>query len=57
MHYKLWEACAINWGSFVLLQIKANVVKNSGSFIITSWEKYCYKLGHLLQIRGTAITK
>ena len=57
MHYKLWEACAINWGSFVLLQIKANVVKNSGIFIIINWEKYCYKLGQLLQIRGTAITK
>ena len=28
MYYKLGQACVINWGSFVLLQIRANVVTN-----------------------------
>ena len=55
MHYKLGQACVTNWGSFVLLQIRANVVTNWGSFIITNWGSY-YKLGQpLLQNRG-AIT-
>ena len=51
------QVCATNWGSFVLLQIKANVVANWGSFIFTNWAKRCYKLGQLLQIRATDITK
>ena len=45
-----------NWGSFVLLQIRADVVTNWSSFIITNWDKCCYKLGQLLQIRATVIT-
>ena len=49
--------CITNWGSFVLLQIRANVVTNWGSFIITNWGKCCYKLGQLLQIRATVIIK
>ena len=57
MYYKLGQACVTNWGSFVLLQIRANVVTNWGSFIITNWGKCCYKLGQLLQIRATVITK
>ena len=57
MYYKLGKACVTNWGSFVLLQIRANVVTNWGSFIITNWGKCCYKLGQLLQIRATVITK
>ena len=28
MYYKLGQACVTNWGSFVLLQIRANVVTN-----------------------------
>ena len=36
MYYKLGQAGVTNWGSFVLLQIRANVVKNWGSFIITN---------------------
>ena len=43
------QACVINWGSFAFLQIKAKVVTNWGSFIVTNWCKYCYKLGQLLQ--------
>ena len=46
-----------NWGNFVLLQIRANVVINWGSFINTSWGKCCSKLGQLLQISATVITK
>ena len=36
MYYKLGQACVTNWGSFALLQIRANVVTNWGSFIITN---------------------
>ena len=43
MYYKLGQTCVTNWGSFVLLQIRANVVTNWGSY---------YKLGQpLLQNR------
>ena len=51
IYYKLGQACVKNWGSFVLLQIRANVVTNWGSCIITNQGKFCYKLKHLLQIR------
>ena len=54
MYYKLGQACVINWGSFVLLQITAKVVTNWGSFIITNYGKL---LGQLLQIRATVVTK
>ena len=43
MYYKLGQACVTNWGSFLLLQIMANIVKNWGT--------------SLLQIRATVITK
>ena len=52
MYYKLGQACATNWGSFVLLQIKANVVTNCGSFIITNWGNW----GKLVLQVGAAIT-
>ena len=57
MYYKLGQASVTNWDSFVLLQIRANVVTNWGRFIITNWGKCCYKLRQLLQIRATVITK
>ena len=57
MYYKLGQACVTNWGSFVLLQIRANVATNWGSFIITNQGKCSYELGQLLQIRATVITK
>ena len=57
MYYKLGQACVTNWGSFVLLQIRAKVVTNWGSFIITNWSKCCYKLGQLLPVRETVIMK
>ena len=57
MYYKLGQACVSNWGSFLLLQIRTNVVTNWGSFIITNQGKFCYKMGQLLQIRATVITK
>ena len=64
MYYKLGQACVMDWGSFVLLQTRENVVTNWGSFFITNWgqvllqiEAKCitnwgryYKLGQLLQI-------
>ena len=34
MYYKLGQACVTNWGSFVLLQIRADVVINWGSFVL-----------------------
>ena len=52
MYHKLGQACVTNWGSFALLQIRANVVTNWGSFIIKNCGKCCYKLGQLLQIKG-----
>ena len=57
MSCKLGETCVTNCGSFVLLKIMANVVTNWGTFVITNWGKCCYKLGQLLQIRTTVITK
>ena len=57
MYYKLGQACVRSWGGFVLLQIRANIVTNWGSFIITNWGKGCYKLGQVLQIRTTVIGK
>ena len=56
MYYKYGKTCVTNWASFVLLQIRPNVVTNSGSFIITNWSKFCYKLGQLLQIGAKFIT-
>ena len=50
MYYKLGQACVTNWGTFVLLQIRANVVTNWGRFIITKWGKYCYKFGQLYNL-------
>ena len=66
MYYKLGQACVTNWGSFVLLQIRANVVYNLGQLhycklgqpllqnrvAITKWGKIYYKLGQVLQIRA-----
>ena len=49
MYYKLEKACATNWGSFVLLQIKAKVV--------TNWfHLHYFKLGQVLLQIGAAIT-
>ena len=56
MRYKLRQACVTNWGSFVLLQISANVVTNWGSFIITNWGNRYYKIGKLLQTGENIIT-
>ena len=57
MCYKLGQACVTNWDSFAFLHIRANVVTNGGSFVITNWGKCCYKLGHPLEIRATIFTK
>ena len=37
MYYKLEQDFVTNWGSFALLQIRANVGTIWGSFIITNW--------------------
>ena len=37
MYCKLGQACVTNWDSFILLQMRANVITNWGSFIITNW--------------------
>ena len=53
MYYKLGQAFVTNWGSFVLLQIRANVVKNWDSFLIPDWGNCYYKLGqNVLQVRA-----
>ena len=56
MRYRLGQACVTNWGSFVLLQISANVVTNWGSFIITNWGNSYYKVRQLLQTAAKFIT-
>ena len=55
MYYKLGQARVTNWGSFVLLQIRANVVTNWGRLIVTNWGSY-YKLGQPLLQNRAAIT-
>ena len=40
-----------------VLQFGQACVTSWGSFITTNWGKYYYKLGELLQIRPTVITK
>ena len=55
MYYKMRQACVTNWGSFALLEIRVNVVKNWDSFMIANWGKCCYKLGQLLQIRAAVL--
>ena len=57
MYYKLVQAFVTNWDSFFLLQVRANVVTSWGIFFITNWDKCCYKLGQLLKIMTTVITK
>ena len=57
MYYKLGKAYLTNWGSFVSSQIRESVVTNWTNVIITNWGKCCYKLGQVLQIRETLITK
>ena len=57
MYYKLGQACVTNWGSFVLLQIRATTITKYGSYYksgqnalqigagITNYGSY-YKLRH-----------
>ena len=47
MHYKSGQVFVTNWGSFVLLQIRASVFTNWGSY---------YKLGQTLLQNRAAIT-
>ena len=56
MYYKLGQAWVRNWSSVVLLQVRANVVTNWGTFIITNWGICCYKLGQPLSQNRAAIT-
>ena len=63
MYYKLGQACITNWGSFVFLQIRANVFKNwaasllqIGVSVVTNWGNCYYKIGQLLQIGAKFIT-
>ena len=64
VYYKLGQARVTNWRSFVLLQIRASVVTNWGSYYklgqpllqnraaIKNWGKMYYKVGQVLNIRG-----
>ena len=62
MYYKLGQSCVTNLGTFVILQIRANVVTSWGSFIITNWTSAVtslgsyYKLGESLLQKRAAIT-
>ena len=62
MYYKLGKACATNWGSFVLLQLRVKVVTNwesiiftNGASVVTNWGSY-YKLRQSLLQNREAIT-
>lgn len=55
----------INWGKLVL-QIRtdlvdhdfgANVVADLGSLVVINWNKYYSKLGQVLQMRATVVSK
>ena len=48
MYYKLEQVCVTNWGNFVLLQIRANVVTNWGCYYKLG--QPLLKIGQLLQI-------
>ena len=48
MYYKLRQAYVTNWGSFVLLQIRANIVTNWAA--ITNQGDPYHKIVQLLQI-------
>ena len=62
-YYKLRQTL-LQIGATLLLQIRANVVKNGGSYyklgqlllqntaVITNWGKMYYNLGQVLQIRA-----
>ena len=56
MYYILGKSCVTNWGSIILLQIRANVVTNWGSFIIINWGNRYFKKRQLLQIGTKFIT-
>ena len=56
MYYKSRRACITNLGSFVLLKIRANVITNWGSFIITNWGKRYYKLEQPILQNRAAVT-
>ena len=70
MYYKSGPACVTNWGSFVLLQIRPNIVTNWGHLhyyklgqvllkigaVITNKGNRYYKIGQLLQIGAKCIT-
>ena len=62
MYYKFRQAFVTNRVSFVLLQIRANVVTNwtaflfqIGACVVANWDNY-YKLGQLLLQNRAAIT-
>ena len=55
IYYKLGQGFITNWGSFVLLQIRASVISNWGSLVTTKWGRRYYKMGQLLQIRASVI--
>ena len=62
MYCRLGQASVTNWGSFVLLQIRANVVQiwaasllQIEASVVTNWGSY-YKLGQPLLQNRAAIT-
>ena len=63
MYYKLGQACDTNWGSFVLLKIRANIVTvgaplllQIGASVVTDWGSYSKLEQPFLQNRA-AVTK
>ena len=62
MYYKFGQACVANWGSFVLLQIRTNILQigaasllQIGTNVLTNWLSY-YKLGQPLLQNRSALT-
>ena len=57
MYYILGQACVTNWGSFVLLQIRANVATNWGNFIITNWGKCLHRVAAVILEINSSISE
>ena len=57
MYYKLGQDFDTNWGSFVLLQIVANILTNWGRPPMNSWGKCYQNLGKLLRFRAIFVSK
>ena len=57
MYHKLGQACVTIGAALFYYKLGQTLLQIGVGFIIANWDKCCYKLGQLLQIRATIITK